>query len=123
MCFPGLPVREKYRRVKRQYTVSERMIRIRHGGLSLRELAEKIGVPYETVKRRHHRGWTSEEMLAGERKRGYRLQHNGERKTIKEWSQVTGIKHKTILHRMREHYDAGVILKTNKETQLTKEEQ
>ena len=96
----------------RNYTVNPNSIKVRYGGLTLKELADKHGVSYEAMRARHKRGkWTEEEMLEGKKKRGYKLKHRGREATLKEWADETGISINVLRTKLKDFYVSEDILR------------
>lgn len=96
----------------RNYTVNPNSIKVRYGGLTLKELADKHGVSYEAMRARHKRGkWTEEEMLEGKKKRGYKIKHHDREATLKEWAEETGLSVNVLRTRLRDYYDSEDIFK------------
>lgn len=96
----------------RHYTINPDCIKIKYGGLSLKQLSEKLNINIETVKKRHQRGkWSEDEMLEGKKKRGYKIRHHDREATLSEWAEETGISINVLRTRLRDYYDTNDILK------------
>lgn len=70
--------------------------------LTLRDISQRTGANYKTLKGRIDRGEALFDALYGEYDLAtYYLEYNGERHTIPEWSKITGIKEITIRARLK----------------------
>lgn len=75
---------------------------------TLSEWAECLGITYSSIHHRYSRGWTVEEIVnipQGKRRkpsqRALRFTYKGESKTLKELSEINGIKPTTIRYRIQ----------------------
>lgn len=92
-----------------QMTARRNTVWVTHKGetLSLQQWADRLGVRRSALLRRLRMGWSAEKILetpinrtAG-RFAGSAVTVNGETRSIREWSALTGIGHSTIAWRLR----------------------
>jgi DNA-binding transcriptional regulator YhcF (GntR family) len=82
-------------------------------GLSLREFASKYGYNLETVKKRYTRGWTDEQHIAGERKRGYVVTIDGKKERVADIAKEKHISIDVFLNRLKHFYRAEDALRAS----------
>lgn len=106
----------KFTKIAKPRKVTEQAKRFTYAGQSktLRQWSDDCGVNFYTLRNRIRKGWTIEEALttstrkkkpkptrASERKKRELYEHNGERLTLAEWSERTGIPRNTIYIRIK----------------------
>lgn len=82
-------------------------------GLSLREFSKKYGYNLETVKKRYTRGWTYEQHIAGERKRGYVVEIDGKKERVVDIAKKKHISIDVFLNRLKHFYRAEDALRAS----------
>lgn len=86
------------------------MIRFKDQNLPIKEWSRQTGIPVATIRYRHNKGLSPEEVLApirDEHKRSGRgddlkVAHNGKTQSLKEWALETGIPYATLYRRLYE---------------------
>lgn len=76
---------------------------------TLSQWARHLGISYRTIHHRYRRGWTIEEIMTtpqGSRRdkpspKSLWFNYRGKKKTLKQLSEISGIKTATILHRIQ----------------------
>ena len=71
---------------------------------TMSEWAVILGIPKSRLSNRKFRGWTDKETIEGKRENSHIrakvfLEYEGERKSLKEWSDILGVKYKTLHYR------------------------
>ena len=82
-------------------------------GLSLREFSKKYGYNLETVKKRYTRGWTYEQHITGERKRGYVVTIDGKKERVADIAKMKHISINVFLNRLKHFYRAEDALRAS----------
>lgn len=83
---------------------------------TLLEWENETNIPFHIIESRIHMGWKDSEVLSSVRKRPNEFLHsvvkiNGISKTIKQWSEFSGISSKTLISRMRYGWDHEDLLR------------
>lgn len=87
---------------------------IKYNNLCLIDISKKQNINIMTVRKRYQRGWTEEQILSGQKERGYLISHNGKKQTLKKWSLETGLSVNVLRRRLRDSYSITDILKVKK---------
>lgn len=82
-------------------------------GLPLREFASKYGHKLETVKKRYTRGWTVDQHITGERKRGYVVTIDGKKERVADIAKKKHISIDVFLNRLKHFYRAEDALRAS----------
>lgn len=82
-------------------------------GLTLKEFAIKYGYNLETVKKRYTRGWTVDQHIAGERKRGYVVEIDGKKERVADIAKRKHISIDVFLNRLKHFYRAEDALRSS----------
>lgn len=95
---------------------------------TMSEWAVILGVPKSRLSNRKFRGWTDKEIIEGKRENPHIrakvfLEYDGERKSLKEWSDILGVEYKTLHYRYIHGWDNKEVLfgRQDKSIKLQKE--
>lgn len=84
---------------------------------SIKDWASELGVNKGTLFTRYYKGWSTEEILYGNKKskRTVYLEYGGKKLSLKEWSKIVGYHPDTLRNRMKKGYTTEEILYGKKE--------
>ena len=86
----------------------------KYNGLTIKQIAEKQGIRYDSARDRKSRGWSNEEIAdPSKRKRGYLVKWRGGTKTIKELARDYGISLKVLRDRLKNFYRIEDVIKAS----------
>lgn len=93
-----------------------RDVKISYNGKTktMSEWSKILNVPKSRLSNRKLRGWTDKETIEGKRENVNRskifIEYNGDKKSLKEWSEELGLNYKTLHYRYKKGFDAKGIL-------------